>query len=226
MATYQYKDTQLLTEAYSLQLLKENMPAMTLSQVSNNLDLLTESELEYTNVVLDRILNEFFGGAGNVLKGAWQGVKNVANSAAKDVKNLGAGAVAGAKEIGQNVGSMYNSGNESEKSKQLVSDVMTKIRELIELIKAVDSEADDRTIMQTSLDDIIATLLQNVKEKEAASGMARDKGVFGGVGNAAKAGYQASAAGRNPSTPPPLPRQAATPPPLPKQPKTRSKRSH
>ena len=66
MSKYNSKDNQLLTEAYTLQLLREQAPHMTLNDVQNRLTLMTESELEYINTVQERIINEFWGGMKNV----------------------------------------------------------------------------------------------------------------------------------------------------------------
>jgi hypothetical protein len=211
MANFNRRDQQLLSEAYSVQLLKESIPTMTLSQVSNNLDLLSESEEEYVCKVSEKILNEFFGGLKNVFGGAGksaskggaavaqqgskigQGLKNAASSAVSAAKGVGKGALAAGKQIGSNIKDQYDTGVEAEKSQSFVGKAQQYVDALrSELEKAQQSGLISFAgpIEQMQLGEIVDELMVATQGRQNFANSAQRKGTFGGVGKAFQKGRQ------------------------------------
>lgn len=210
MAAFTKRDQQLLSEAYSTQLLKESFHKMTISQVSNNLDLLSESEEEYVCLVSERILNEFFGGLKNVFGGAKQtaggatsavqgagsriaqGASNLANKAGGAIKSAGQGIAQAGRQVGSNVKDMYNTGVEAEKSQQFVG----KAQQYVDALKAELDKAQQSGLItfkgpvdQMPLGEIVDELLVASKGNQSFANSAKRNGVLGGAGKAFKQGY-------------------------------------
>lgn len=208
---YSHRDQIMLTEAYSLQLLKESIPGMSLKQVNSNLDLMTESELEYVSVVSERILNEFWGGlknlasagknAGGSAAGAvgqagssiGQGIKNAAGAVGNVAKGIGKGAVAAGKQVVDNTKDIYNKGVVDKQAGDSVVKAQQSIQQLIDLI----TQAQENDILsknfdpyQTSLSQIIDYLEGAKKSAGINSQQSLSKGFTGGAGQAFRQGMQ------------------------------------
>lgn len=212
MATFNRNDNRLLTEAYDLQLLKESFPGMTLSQVSNNIDLLSESEAEYVCEVSERILEGFFGGAknlfntgkdalkgvgqsvGNAAKGAYQGAKNVAS-------NVASGVGAAAQQVGSNIKDIYNTGSDAADSAsfaQKAQGYVDQLKQQLEDAQAKGLITFQGPIDQISLGEIVDELLTASQGNKNFAQGARKTGFTGGAGKAFSQGYKQPAANAAP----------------------------
>ena len=208
MANYSQRDQVMLTEAYTLQLLKESIPGMSLRQVHSNLELMSESELEYVSTVSERLLEGFFGNLGsglkNVGKGIAQGASNVAGQAKQAVgnkvgqavqgaKQVGAGLAAGAKQIGSNVSDMYQTGVVDKQSSDAIEKARGLTQQLIDLVTQAQQNGlvqSQGSITDMSLGDLVDTL---ETAKQSAGTFAQDslkKGFTGGAGQAFKQGMR------------------------------------
>lgn len=201
-------DKQLLAEAYSVQLLKESFPGMTLSQASANIDLLSESEAEYVCIVSERILNEFFGGlkalggsaqkaTGGSISGALgkvgSGLKSAAQGVANKASQVGSGISQAASQVGNNVKDIYDTGNAQAGAETFAK----KAQQYVDALKSELKKAQDQgmitfkgNIDQIPLGEIVDELLVSSKGHQQLAGSAQRKGVLGGVGGAFKQGMQ------------------------------------
>jgi len=212
MAAYSQRDQQLLTEAYSLQILKESIPQMSLNQVNKNLDLMTESELEYVSNVSERILNEFLGGLKNLMgagRGAvasgagtvantgssiGQGLKNAGSTALNTVKGLGKGALAAGKQVVDNTKDIYNTGVQDQKSQKAIEKAQALSQQLIDLVVQAQQSGIlgqvRGNIADMPLSDIIDTLDAVKQSTSDFASQAKDKGFTGGASGAFRRGMQ------------------------------------
>ena len=212
MASYTHRDTVMLTEAYSVQLLKESVPNMTLDQVSNRLHLMCESELVYVNEVAERILE-------GVLGDAWSGIKNVAGTVGNSVanaaqsvgngvgnsvqrgvqsaKNVGAGIAAGAGQLKDNIKNTYTAGANQSKSATALKNAQASIQQLTQALIQADAmgligKRNSRQWMNQNL-SAITKLLDKANQQAGSNAQAMQKqGLGNGVGSAAQSGYQTS----------------------------------
>jgi hypothetical protein len=218
MATFSKKDQMLLTEAYSLQLLKESMADMSLSQIDNRLHLMSESELEYVATVNGRILSEAFNfgglkniggaikqgvgsaaaGAANRIGGAYQGAKQkvggMVDTAVQGAKNVGSGIASAAGEVAGNVEDIYKSGQQAGTQADLLANAKKSIDALTDALRQTDEAGllgnNRGQFMNLPLKNILAKLEQAQSQSQTSAQGARDKGVFGGAGQAFRQGMQ------------------------------------
>ena len=211
MSAYSKRDSQLITEAYSLQLLKESIPGMTLKQVHSNIDLLSESEAEYVCVVSERILNEFFGGvknllgagknaaqaAGQAVKGkvqqAGQAVGQAASQAGQAVGNAARGVGAAAGQVASNVKDIYDTGNVDAQATQSIEKARGLTQQLIDLVTQAQQQGlvkAQGAITDMSLADLIDTLDTAKQSASTFSQGAQKQGFTGGIGAAYNKGSQ------------------------------------
>ena len=211
MSQFTNRDQKLLSEAYTVQLLKESFSGMTLSQVSHNLELLSESEAEYVVTVSERVLNEFFGGlkalgggagvsagkTGGAISGALgragSGLKGIAQQGLDKAKQVGAGVQNAASQVGNNVKDIYNSAEAQQGSESFVK----KAEQYITALKGELEKAQQGgmitfkgNIDQIPLGQIVQELLLSAQGHKNLAGSAQRKGVMGGVGGAFKQGMQ------------------------------------
>ena len=214
MATFT-DDRRILSEAYSVQILKESFSQMTLSQVDKNLDLMSESEAEYVVTVCERVYNEFFGGfkalagvgrreaghAGGAISGALGkagsaiggGIKNMAQAGADKARQVGQGVQNAASQVGNNVKDIYNTA-EAEHGSQAFAQ---KAQKYVDALKGELAQAQQQgmitfkgNIDEIPLGKIVDELLMSAKGHKSFAGSAQRKGAFGGVGGAFKQGMQ------------------------------------
>jgi hypothetical protein len=208
MASYSQRDQQMLTEAYTVQLLKESIPDMSLKQVYSNLELMTESELQYVSTVSERLLEGFFGnlkaGIGNVGKGLAKGSSNVAGQASQAIgnrvgkavqgaKQVGSGLAAGAKQIGSNVSDMYQTGVVDKQSAEAIEKARGLTQQLINLVTQAQQNGlvkSQGAITDMTLSDLVDTLETAKKSSGTFAQGALNKGVTGGAGQAFRQGMQ------------------------------------
>lgn len=208
MAKFSRKDQALLTEAYSVQLLTESLPSMTLEQLSSKLEqTLTLQESQYVELVTTRVIEELFGGlkalagaagggASKASGGVVQGLKNIGSAAKQGAKNVASGVGAAAKQVGQNVGDIYNSAEEKSKADQALKQANAAAQQLVQLVKA----AQQRQLVSFSGDPMTLPLQDLIDElilaQQGAGNMqqsAQRKGVFGSAGKAFGKGFRQQA---------------------------------
>lgn len=212
MSAYKRSDMKLLEEAYNIRLLKEQAPNMTLDQLKQRVQLMSESELVYINTVMDRILNEFWG------QGALSGLKNVGSAAAGGIKSagksvgqavggavgnaaqrvgnigrgVGAAGKAGAKQIASNVGDIYQKGQVQQRQ----SSALDKGLKAIEQLRGFIQQAEQDGVLQggQNFEDMSITelieYLQGSQQVSAANAQSVAQQGFGkGAGSAMKKAY-------------------------------------
>lgn len=205
MAKFSRKDQALLTEAYSVQLLTESLPSMTLAQLLETLKTpLTLNESAYVERVSNKVIEELFGGlkalaggagraAGAAGGGLAQGVRNLAGQAGSAIKGAAQGVGAAAKQVGQNVGDIYNSAEEKGKADQALKQANAAAQQLVQLVKAAQQKqlvAFSGDPMQLPLQDLIDELILAQQGAGNMQRSAQKKGVFGSAGKAFQKGFQ------------------------------------
>ena len=203
----------LLKEAYNVRLLREQAPNMTLSQLEQRVHLMTESELNYINTVMDRILNEFWGqqalsglrnvgsAAGGGLKSAGQAVggavKNAVGGVAQQAANVGRGALAagkaGAQQVASNVGNIYQKGQIQSRQ----NTALTKGLKSIEQLRGFIQQAEQDGVLQggqnfedMSIAELIEYLQGGQEVATANAQNAAQQGFTKGTGGAMRQAYQ------------------------------------
>lgn len=215
MNKYSAKDNQLLMEAYSVQLLREQAPYMTLNDIQKRLSLMNESELIYINTVQERILNEFWGGLKNVLgtgkdavQSGYNAAKGAVQSGVNAAKQVGSGIASAGSQVASNLSDIYQTGNAQIDAGSMLKKAKENADLLVKLLQDAVSKGilpeGMKDFRKMSLTQIINQLSMGSEMATNAAGAARNKGVFGGAGQAFKQGY-----GQQPQT------SGATPPPLP-----------
>jgi hypothetical protein len=205
MASYSQRDQQMLTEAYTLQLLKESIPDMTLSQVHANLNLMSESELEYVNTVMGRLTEGFFGNVKAGLKGVAKGIgqtasdvgRNVSQTASdvgKNVAGVAKGVGQAGAQVAQNASDMYTTGRDASKQ----TDILTQARKSIDELSSYLRQAEESGLigvargqtMNMSLNNIIGKL-EKAQQTAGSNAQAKQSGGLGaGIGQAYQQGRQ------------------------------------
>lgn len=215
MPKYSSKDNQLLVEAYSVQLLREQAPHMTLNDIQKRLSLMNESELNYINTVQERILNEFWGGLKNVLgtgkdaaKAGFDAAKGAVQSGVNAAKQVGSGLASAGSQVASNVSNIYNKGNIQADANSAMKKAQTSAQQLIDLLNQAVQQGTLKLGGNQPSDLTLGEIIDYLSgSKEAATQnaqSARAKGFTGGVGQAFKQGYGKPQG----VTPPPLPQTA------------------
>ena len=214
MSAYNSKDIQLLSEAYSVQLLKESITTMTLKQVHANIELMSESEAQYICDVSERLLEAFGGfkalggalkqGVGGALKSAGQAVGQRVGQASQAVgqgvgqavqgaKNLGAGVGAAAGQVGQNVKDIYQTQEVKGQSETAVKKAANLTQQLIDLVTQAQRNGlvkAQGSITDMTLADLVDTLETAKQSAETFRQGARNTGLTGGMSQAFTKGRQ------------------------------------
>jgi hypothetical protein len=205
MSAYNTKDIQLLSEAYSVQLLKESVPTMTLNQVHANLELMSESEAQYICDVSERLLEAFGGfralggalkqGVGGALKSAGQAVGQGVGQAVQGAKNVGAGVSAAANQVGQNVKDIYQTQEVKGQSETAVKKAADLTQQLIDLVTQAQRNGlvkAQGSITDMTLADLVNELETAKQSAETFRQGARNTGLTGGAKQAFTQGRQAA----------------------------------
>jgi hypothetical protein len=199
------KDVQLLSEAYSVQLLKENFPNLTLRQVVENYDRYNMSEQAWVDEFSERVIEELFGGVGALAKGMGRGISgmakglgNAAMGAAKGAGNVAKGVAKGtgsaAGQFGKNVKNIYNTaeGERSmskgvEKGKKLAGQLQGLIQNAVSQgYLALERDQDP---MDMPLRELIDALMFASEGASDVSQGFQDSGAFKNVGRAFNKGF-------------------------------------
>ena len=208
-----HKDTLLLEEAYKATQLTQHLPYLTLKQIQLVVENASSSELE--------VIEEFLGGIKNLAKGAKEGLQRAgkavgqaargagqavgqaASQAGQAVGQAARGGVeavkAGAQQVGANVKDMYQSGEDEAaagKRKKQLQDHLAQLEQLFaqHIEASPSSRLAGQNVNDLTLGQLKQALAQTAGNKGRKATAARDKGVFGGAGDAAAAGYQQGAA--------------------------------
>lgn len=211
MNKYSSKDTQLLSEAYSVQLLREHAPNIKLKDLTKRYSLMNESELTYMNDVQERILNEFWGGLKNVFgagkdaaqKGtnavkqaggaALNKAKQVGTQAVNTAKQVGSGLASAGSQVASNVSDIYTKGNVSADSNKAMVKAQQSAQQLIDLLNQAVQQGTLSLGGNSPSDLTLAEIIDYLSgSKDAATQnaqTARSKGFTGGVGGAFKQGF-------------------------------------
>ena len=195
-------DTLLLEQAYQATNLKQHIPNLTIDQIQVVLENASPSELE--------VIEEFLGGIKNLAKGAKEGLqragqavgqaaKGAGEAVGQAAKGAGQAIKAGAQQAGQNVKDMYQSGEDEAaagKRKKQLADQLGKLEQLFaqHIEASPASRLKGKNLNDLTLGQLKQALAQTAGNKGRAATAARDKGVFGGVGGAAKAGFKQGSA--------------------------------
>lgn len=180
MSNYNKKDMELLSEAYTRTLLKEQAPYMPIDELQVRMQNMSEVELQYMVESLENINEAFgglFGGLKNVGSGLAQGAKRVGTSAASSLADkarqaggaiaAGAGAAKQAAQAGAGrVADVYKTGAEASKRAKL----QAQAQKLIDQLKAlyVQSGQDENTFDRNTLADLITMFDASAYSQHAA----------------------------------------------------------
>ena len=137
--------------------------------------------------------------AGQAVKGAGQAAGQAVKGAGQAVKGAGQAVKAGAQQVGANVKDMYQSGEDEAaagKRKKQLQDHLTQLEQLFaqHIEASPSSRLAGENVNDLTLGQLKQALAQTAGNKGRKATAARDKGVFGGAGDAAAAGYQQGAA--------------------------------
>jgi hypothetical protein len=194
----------MLTEAYTVQLLKESIPTMSLTQVYSNLDLMSESELEYVATVSERLLEGFFGnlgaglkgvakGAGQAVQQAGQGLANKTSQAVQGAKQVGSGLAAAGKQVIDNTKDIYNTGADTNRANDSIEKARGLTQQLIDLVTQAQQKGFVKAqgaITDMTLSDLVDTLETAKQSAGTFAQGALNKGFTGGVKSAFNSGFQ------------------------------------
>jgi len=192
MPAYRSKDTQLLQEAYSLQLLKENFPQMTLAQVTANLPIMSLSESQYVDQFSERVINELFGGLRGIGKSAGNSIKKAGGGIMSGIGGLGRGVKDAASQVGQNFKDVYNSSEDEDKFNKGAERAKKTAEELVALVKDAQSKGlvtFSGDPMTMPLADLIDELMLAKKGSKQISGSHQRRGLGADVGKSFKKGF-------------------------------------
>ena len=184
-------DTLLLEHAYRATQLKQHLPNMSVQQLQLVIENASPTELE--------VIEEFVGGLKNIGKAAAAKAKEVAAGAGDAVRGAGKAVAAGAKQVAGNVKDMYQTGEAEAAAGKRKKQLLDHIGQLEQLFtQHIEASPHSRLAGQDVKNLTLAKLKQALTQKEVDTGKkataSRDKGFTGGVGDAAKAGYQAGSA--------------------------------
>ena len=217
---YTKDDQVLLAEAYMSTKLSQQLPNMTLRQIQLVVENGSPAELEVIEEFLGGLKNVAKAAgqglkkagagvkagaqaAGQAVAGAvgqaGQAVKGAGQAAGQAVKGAGQAVKAGAQQVGANVKDMYQSGEDEAaagKRKKQLQDHLTQLEQLFaqHIEASPSSRLAGENVNDLTLGQLKQALAQTAGNKGRKATAARDKGVFGGAGDAAAAGYQQGAA--------------------------------
>jgi hypothetical protein len=215
MSAYKRSDMKLLEEAYNIRLLKEQAPNMTLNQLEQRVQVMSESELVYINTVMDRILNEFWG------QGALSGLKNVGTAAAGGIKSagksvgqavggavgnaaqkvanvgrgVGAAGKAGAQQVASNVGNIYQKGQIQQRQTSALDKGLKAIEQLRGFIQQAEQDGvlqGGQNFEDMSITELIEYLQGSQQVSTSNAQSAAQQGFTKGAGSAMKQAYSGS----------------------------------
>lgn len=218
MSRFNQKDMTLLSEAYTLRLLKESAPSMTLMNIESRIPYMSKSEAEYIAVVCERITDYMLeeGMFGNALRGlkniggaaknagqavagrAANAVGNAASAAGQAAQGVGRGIAAGAGAIKDNVKDMYNTGKVAGEADDAIKQAQSSAQQLIDLVTQAQQKGliqAQGSVVDMTLADLIDELTTAQQSASTFQQGAQQKGFTGGAMDKAKAAYRAPAPG-------------------------------
>jgi chorismate mutase len=208
------KDRMLLEEAYQGILFEQVLPTLTLEEVKSRLELMSETELDTTDEVIEELwggLKALGSGIGKGIGSAAKGLGNAAKNVGSAAWNKGKGAMkkmdqfgdaldnsiaSGAKQFGKNVSNIYKSGEEKSKAEKRKQRTEQAIEDLIAMLGELQEANPDiaanlgQNFMKLSLAEIKNAIKRGYKSKAGTAGKMSKKGYFGGVKDSIKKGWQ------------------------------------
>jgi len=202
MATFRSQENALINEGYDIILLKESTPLLTLSQLQNNMDLLSESEAEYICTVCERFISEagIFSGLknlGGAVGGALGGAaKNVAGNLAGKAQQFGSNVKQQVGQAASNVGQAASNVAQAGKAAYRTgategefAKFLPKAQQYIDQLLAMLKQAQDKGLinfggdvskipLKTVADKLLAAKSGAGEQASAAKGQFT-KGLFG-----------------------------------------------
>jgi len=216
-------DKELIYESYKSLNLKQVMlesAADTFIRNSQNINTIEEANaiLEiHRELVSEGILGGLKSMGQRAVAGASKAGANIAGAAGQAARTAGAVGSAVAGQIGDNAKNIYQSGSDDQSAQQVIIKANAAAQELANLINSAIEKYPDvfsggslgsgGDVMSQRLGDIINRLVDVQSQTKANMETSQNKGYFGGVGDAAKAAYNAPPAsggmptsGRQPTT--------------------------
>lgn len=197
MAAFSRQDNQLLTESYSLQLLKESFPQMTLAQVVANLDEFNNSESIWVEQFSEKIIEELFGGLKALAGVGGSAAAKAGGGLLQKGKDLASGAINGVKQagarVGDNVKDIYKSAEDQSKFTQGAKQAQASALQLVQLVK--DAQAKGLVTFKGDpltmpLGELVQELILAQQGSKQLAGSAQKRGVFNKVGQSFGHGFQ------------------------------------
>jgi hypothetical protein len=145
-----------------------------------------------------KVVEELFGGLGNIGRAIGGGLRSAGQAAGQAVGNqarkVGNAATQGAKQIGQNVRDIYQSGEAQAAADKRVAQLNNQVKILEQLFAQHVAASPNSSFAGKNLNNItLGQLKQALATKAAmasgASSAARQQGFTGGVGGAMAQGY-------------------------------------
>lgn len=207
MARITKLDQLLIAEAYSLQLLHESAPHMTIAEIQNRIPHMTIEEAQLIEELFGKFgqkIGQVAAGIGGVGSAAGKGLAAAGSAVGQKAQQLGSGVKAAAGQVAQNVGNLYSTSSADKEQTQAIENASKSAMDLIDLVQA----AQNKGLINLRGDITNMSLAQIMNRLEQAKGQtagqqqsAKQTGITGGVGSAFKQGSQSAGA----QQPPPLP---------------------
>lgn len=187
------KDQQILAEAYEVSHLRHHFPNLTLEQLNVVIENASSAELN--------VIEELFGGLGNLAKGAKEGIQaagKAVGQAARDAGDIAKSgfdaAKAGAKQVKDNATGMYKAGEDEAAASKRKSQLINHVAQLEELL-AAHIAASPRSGLPKNINNITISQLNRALSataaaKTKAASDARGGGFLGGAGAAMQKEYE------------------------------------
>jgi hypothetical protein len=142
-----------------------------------------------------KVVEELFGGLGNLARAGASGIKSGFQKGAEVAKKGYNAAAAGAKQAGQNIANMYNTGEASAAAQQRVMQLNKQLEVLENLFlqhiaASPYSNLRGKNLNNITLGQLKAGLNITSNMKQGSADMARQQGFTGGVGKSMAQGYK------------------------------------
>lgn len=181
--SYIYESAQI--ENFERQILSGHLTEAKLIEMYENNEL-SEHQI--------KVVQELFGGLGNIGRAVGSGLKSAGQAVGQKVGQLGNAAVAGANQVKDNVANMYKTGEAAAAAQQRVAQLNKQLEVLERLFQqhvaaSPNSSFRGKNLNNITLGQLKAGLNLASNMKQGSANMARQQGFTGGVGGAMAQGY-------------------------------------